>query len=277
MRRLGWLAVVAVLAMGAIARSETYWIEWDGADWPENMNPPWIRSWGNWQGPHQGGAIRTLEDGILTYDSLYDPGVYDYYYMDMAGGIDPGPGEVFLWQWTVKVDQLYGWYFDPDVALASDTAKRLGFGLAPDHIQSVFEDGVTIPVQAGLFHDYAVVSSSMLTYELYIDGDLVRIGSSWQGVSQSYVGWGDGVQGGASLHHWKRACFGAVVAPQEGDVNCDGTFDFRDINPFVQVLSDPAGYGETYPTCWPSNADMNGDESVDFADINPFVAGLLAQ
>jgi hypothetical protein len=223
MSRVTWVAVLAGLATAGIARSDTYWIAWEGDDWPENMDPPWIRNWGNWQGPGQGGAYRTLESGVLTYDSLYDPGVYDFYHMDRPGATDPGPGEVFLWGWTAEVDELYGWYYDPAVSLASDTAKRLGFGLAPDHIQSVFEDGVTIPVQPGMFHDYSVLTSDMLTYELYIDGQLARVGSFWQGVSQSYIGWGDSVQGGASLHQWKRVCFGALVAPQAGDVNCDGT------------------------------------------------------
>jgi hypothetical protein len=274
--RPGILALVA-LSLAAVGQAETYWIEWDGSDWPENMAPPWIRSWGNWQGPHQGGAIRTLENGVLTYDSLYDPGVYDYYYIDMPGGIDPGPGEVLLWQWTAKVDQNYAWYYDAGVALNSNTSKILGFGLTPDHVLSVFEDGVSIPIDPGVFHDYTVVTCDMASYELYIDRDLSRVGSFWQGVSPPYAAWGDFVQGGASLHHWKRVCFGAVVAPQAGDVNCDGTFDFRDINPFVLALSNPSGYRAAYPTCWPSNADMDADGTVDFGDINAFVADLLAR
>ncbi len=58
------------------------------------------------------------------------------------------------------------------------------------------------------------------------------------------------------------------------DMNCDGTVDFSDINPFIQVLTDQTDYQETYPGCWPSNADIDGDGSVDFGDINPFVALL---
>jgi hypothetical protein len=274
MRQMIGCALVVILA--GVATGEPYWIDWEGDDWPENMDPPWVRSWGNWNGPHQGGAYRTLENGVLTYDSLYDPGVDDFYYMDMPGGIDPGPGEVLLWQWTAKVDQLYGWYYDPDVALASDTGKLLGFGLALDHILSVFEEGVSIPVQPGVFHDYTVLTTDMLSYELYIDGELARVGSFWQGVTQSYAGWGDAVQGGASLHHWKRVRFGALLAPLAGDLNCDGTFDFRDINPFVQALSDPSGYEDTYPACWPSNADMNSDGTLDLGDINPFVELLTS-
>jgi hypothetical protein len=56
-----------------------------------------------------------------------------------------------------------------------------------------------------------------------------------------------------------------------GDVNCDGTTDFRDINPFVLALSDPGGYGEQFPQCSILLADINGDGAVDFGDINPFV------
>ncbi len=56
-----------------------------------------------------------------------------------------------------------------------------------------------------------------------------------------------------------------------GDLNCDGTVDFQDINPFVLALSDPAGYAAAYPNCNILNGDVNGDGRVDFNDINPFV------
>jgi hypothetical protein len=63
--------------------------------------------------------------------------------------------------------------------------------------------------------------------------------------------------------------------PPTGDVNCDGTVDFGDINPFVKALADPVGYATMYPLCDVSQADCNDDGVVDFADINPFIT-LLA-
>jgi hypothetical protein len=54
-------------------------------------------------------------------------------------------------------------------------------------------------------------------------------------------------------------------------MDCDGLVDFADINPFVLALTDPNGYGQTFPDCDLMNADINGDEVVDFGDINPFV------
>ena len=67
----------------------------------------------------------------------------------------------------------------------------------------------------------------------------------------------------------------SVTVWQRGDMNCDGSVSFRDINPFVLALSSQASYETAYPDCRFSNADVNGDASVSFRDINPFVA-LLA-
>jgi len=59
-----------------------------------------------------------------------------------------------------------------------------------------------------------------------------------------------------------------------GDMNCDGTMEFGDINPFVLRLSNPAEYHEQYPDCPDANGDINDDGVVDFGDINPFIALL---
>jgi hypothetical protein len=68
------------------------------------------------------------------------------------------------------------------------------------------------------------------------------------------------------------AVFGRI-----GDLNCDGSTDFNDINPFVMVLSDPALWQQTYPGCLLLNGDINGDGTAGFADINPFVSLLTSQ
>ncbi|MEW6250563.1 MAG: hypothetical protein AB1716_07935 [Planctomycetota bacterium] len=67
-----------------------------------------------------------------------------------------------------------------------------------------------------------------------------------------------------------------VAATTPGDMNCDGSVNFDDINPFVLALSDPGGYAAAYPNCYILNGDCNGDGAVDFGDINPFV-GLLTR
>jgi len=56
-----------------------------------------------------------------------------------------------------------------------------------------------------------------------------------------------------------------------GDLNCDGTVDGFDIQPFVLALTDPAAYAAAYPQCSMMSGDVNGDGSVDGFDIQPFV------
>jgi hypothetical protein len=63
-----------------------------------------------------------------------------------------------------------------------------------------------------------------------------------------------------------------------GDLNCDGTVDFADINPFVLYLSNFAGWQATFPRCHALNGDINGDGTYgqsSLGDINPFIELLI--
>ena len=77
------------------------------------------------------------------------------------------------------------------------------------------------------------------------------------------------------LYYAEEHFYVQVVPPLTGDLNCDGSVNFVDINPFVLRLSNPTAYQAAYPGCPNANADINADGSVNFRDINPFVA-LLA-
>jgi len=65
--------------------------------------------------------------------------------------------------------------------------------------------------------------------------------------------------------------------PRAGDMDCDGTVGFGDINPFVTALSNPSAYHAEFPNCPIDNADINFDGKFDFGDINPFVALLTGR
>ncbi len=56
-----------------------------------------------------------------------------------------------------------------------------------------------------------------------------------------------------------------------GDLNCDYTVDFFDIEPFVLAITDPDEYCQTHPACDITLGDCNHDGDVDFFDIDPFV------
>ncbi len=62
-----------------------------------------------------------------------------------------------------------------------------------------------------------------------------------------------------------------------GDTNNDGTVDTLDIDPFVLLLTDPAGYATAFPGVDSlAVGDINMDDVVDTLDIDPFVALLTA-
>jgi hypothetical protein len=207
-------AAVAIAGLMALrAEAAPYWIEWTGDDgiWPEQQG--WERVWGNWQGQYHGpGAYRTLEGGVLTYDSLYDDGVYDYYRMFRPGQTDPEPGEVFVMSWRLRVEQVVG-LACPSVFVSSDDAWVLGFVYAVDHMYSVFENFLSIPFSPGGFHSFQVLSTDMRSYDLFIDGQLARHGAFQANIGPSEVGWGDDGQPAAGLHRWDWFAFGVVPEP----------------------------------------------------------------
>lgn len=201
-------------ALGALALpagAEPYWIAYEGNDLPENEG--WNRYWGNADGEYQGpGAHRTVEDGILTMDSLYDMEVYDFAELTLPGQIDPDPGEMFIAEWRLKIEQVDG-RVDPSICISSDTAMVLGFEFDEDSLISVFEDFRETPITPGAFHEYRLISSDMRLYELSIDGVLAVEGNFEQNLATSYIAWGDGCTPAASRTQWDYFRIGVVPEP----------------------------------------------------------------
>jgi hypothetical protein len=56
-----------------------------------------------------------------------------------------------------------------------------------------------------------------------------------------------------------------------GDLNCDGTVNAFDIDPFVLALTDPPSYSTAFVGCSAMLADTNGDGAVNAFDIDLFV------
>ena len=210
MNRMLCFSLVLVVCAGS-ARGDPYWIAYEGDVFPEDAG--WERIWGDWDGQFHGdGAIRTLEDGILTYDTTFDLGVYEFSRMERPGAIDPGPGEVFVVEWRLKVSDVTG-TADAGVFVASDDAWVLSMRFAEDHIVSGFEGLLEIPFEPGTFHDYRIESHDMRTYDLYIDGILARKGNFAPRFSDSEFGWGPGTQGASSMQRWDYIRFGVLPEP----------------------------------------------------------------
>jgi hypothetical protein len=201
-RTLG--VVMATLLVISAARAEQYWIAYEGNDFPENEG--WTRIWFDPQ------AERWIEDDALVIDSRASVSTCEWYewHPDVT---DPGTGEVFIAQWRLLVEEVTIGPYDPTVGIFSDDRWAVGFHFGEERIESVFEIDVSAAFEPGLFHDFELRSPDMRTYELYIDGSLAIQGSFWLSLMSSQVGWGDTIQGAASLTRWDYFRFGVVPEP----------------------------------------------------------------
>ena len=62
-----------------------------------------------------------------------------------------------------------------------------------------------------------------------------------------------------------------VLVCGSGDLNCDGTVNLFDVDPFTLAVTDAPAYEAAYPECDIINADCNFDTVVNLFDIDPFV------
>ena len=60
-----------------------------------------------------------------------------------------------------------------------------------------------------------------------------------------------------------------------GDLDCSGSINFDDIDPFVLALVSQSGYESQYPDCNYFNGDIDGNGIVNFDDIDGFVDRLV--
>jgi len=201
-----WLFVLvgALAVLAAPAGAEQYWVAYEGNDFPENE--AWTRIWFDPQ------AERWIEDGALVIDSRASTATCEWYEW-YPETVDPAPGEEFIMQWRLRVDEMVTWWPDIAVGVFSDERWAAAFYLHEDTIESAFEDDVSADFEPGVFHEFEMHSSDMRTYQLYIDGTLTIEGSFWLSLTSGRVLWGDGVQGAASLSRWDHFRFGVVPEP----------------------------------------------------------------
>jgi hypothetical protein len=108
MRKLHVVVAALVLGVPSAALADQYWITYEGNDYPENEG--WDRH------AYGGGAERYLQDGVLILDGRASPDISDFYRWNLPS--DPGPGEYFVAQWRMRVDEVTG-FAEPDVTVGS--------------------------------------------------------------------------------------------------------------------------------------------------------------
>lgn len=256
--------LLAVLPLAAPSLAD-WWYTYEGSEgtFPEQQG--WQR---NVDG---GGAQRWFEDGAFVLDASADPEIIECYTGGMASLPDPDdPTHAFVCEWRLKVDSMTGW-LDPTLFVTFEGYGDVMLGFQTNRIYSLHECKYIAYFEPGVSHSFRLATTDLDFYTLAIDGVVVYAGdvTTWP-AWDSGVQFGDAGPTAATLSRFDCVRYG-VVSTFAGDANCDGTVDFRDINPFVGVLTVPADM----PGCGIMNADINQDGVVDFADINPFVDLML--
>jgi hypothetical protein len=232
---------------------------------------PWVFpedcGWERWT--NDGGDERWFEDGALVLDgmaSIYIADMYKQYLPSL-----PFVGqEILAVAWGLRVDQIYG-FGDPGVIISVDRHGEIDLMYcANNKILSGGESEWIADYTPGVFQEYGFTTADLNSYVLTINGVAVHSGPIGPPMPDSYVAWGDSVQGAASKSTWSYV---RIAVTRPGDVNTDGTVDFADINPFVQLLTESLEGGVS-GSCAAGAADVNRDGTVNFADINPFIEVL---
>lgn len=181
-----------------------------------------------------------------------------------AGDLDGGPTRLIstrldLSEYDVAYLDFYRWLY-------SDSQTENGRDALFVELSS--DDGTTWISAAKFEH-----APEWLTGQVSI-GDFVNLNSTVRVRFSIADNPNDGVTdaGIDDVVVWGLEC---INAPLPGDMNCDGTVDFDDIDGFVAAVTSREQYEEQYTECNYLNADVNGDSSVDFNDIDPFVELLL--
>jgi hypothetical protein len=213
--RTSLTASCLVFALGIAQASATpYWVAWEGDDYPEDRG--WERIHYGDDGP---AANRSLHDGVMTIDGLASIEIIDSYVIERA--LSPTPGEMFIAQWRLRVDEVLANPidpFDPGLAIYGDDGSGFDMHIGRDRFNLPYEHR-TIFFQPGVFHEWELRSADMSTYALYMDGALQHSGLfAGPGAGGSQVYWGDFIAGAASLSDWDYFRFGVVPEPNSGSL-----------------------------------------------------------
>jgi len=179
-------------------------VTWEGDTYPEDDG--WERT------VYGGGAERWFEDGSLVLDGLASTDIADFYRNQRS--IAPDPGELFIVEWRLRVDEVHG-FADPGVSITSEGEAALTLVYTANTIYSLYE-GVWIEFAPGPFHEYSLTSADLVAYALHIDGQLAHTGQFAPTGWESGVAWGDYGQGARSLAAWDYVRFGVVPEPAAG-------------------------------------------------------------
>ena len=225
-------------------------------DWVNDFRDPattrvWLATYRGTLDPRSGGGE---PDGIAVYERLttvlgFDPANIR---VEPQASIETGnfAGYDFV---------LYAWIFPRDatnvlnqgmpfLTFSAGETDELGIGTGVNTMHEWRDNAFVIDSQHSITQTFAV-------------GEITLAANMWMDASE-VAGTGVALVNADGLSLIK------------GDMNCDGSINGADIDPFFLALGDPAGYAAMFPNCDVLSGDMNGDGLLNGADIDPFFVCL---
>ncbi len=158
------------------------------------------------------------------------------------GGEQLRVGSVFTVQWTIAIQHtLLNWDLWYSVTGSNGPWIVIEMNLPPG------SQGV------GSLHEYDWVIPNAVSDQVRVRVRMDNAGTNYEDISDAD---------------------NSIVRPLAGDLNCDGTFNGGDIDPFFLALGDPTAYQLAFPKCDVLRGDMNCDQTLNGADIDPFFSCL---
>ena len=194
------------------ASAETYWLRYEGNDFPENQG--WTHSW------NEPNAVRWIDNGTLVIDASEErstcdgyEGTFDFVCRPYPDAEFPEPGSQFFVRWRLKIEDFTGPTPGTGVGVYVEDGWGASFGMTDHSVRSSFEAGLTAQYEPGVFHEFELRSADMRTYELYIDGALGLSGNFYETPSSNTVIWGEKTTSSASLTRWDYLRIGIAPEP----------------------------------------------------------------
>ncbi len=198
-------------------------------------------------------------DGTTLYVACADAGEGNDHFILVAappGALRPAmwakAGFVADWGAMLSNEDSNGWAGWQDASGAAESATGGGSGWLEGTLDLAGEFGSVPDTVYVAFAAYASADGGALQYEYQVPASINDDGNVDAGEYAAY----------------------SLLAYETGDVNCNGTVGFDDINPFVLMLVNLPAWEAQFPDCPLLTGDANNDGEVNFGDINAFVAIL---
>jgi hypothetical protein len=232
-------------------------------------------------------------DFLLRYDCVFTWANYPYYdrlaFGDvLADYVDAG-GRVILGQWAYSGlvgwpwgGEFYGRILYREYCPVAYISTSFGSGTYAADGSDCVNLGVG-GYQTSYLDVIAALQPGALCDGSFTLNDSPAVGwrdpaaVAWRADRRVYYSPGN-TGGSYGTGDWARLTANMCTCPAPlvaGDLNCDGTINAFDIDPFVLALTDPAAYAAEFSSCDYMLADCNDDGAVNAFDIDPFVALLV--